>query len=586
MRALRSPSKTVPCLLAAVLACARAAADEAGERALHAQIDAARRHVREVEVAVELEKRFYPPAETWDEDVATLMQRARAAGLADVRVTPGSAAPILLDDGRPSPLELRRLTLAGQAEYGAVHLFLSFLARTPRRVDLEKVRLAAAPEGTVGYSLQLGVPVFTGASAPLPPPAPPTSAGARTPEEAYASAREAFLRTHLAALSARAAQLEALRRVFALYEKRAERARAFAALAQLDRANDELDFALTEVRLEDGITVEGVAVGAAARAAVGPALAAAGLAVRDVPFSRQGPCHRFSITAPVPAPEVEFAGAPGNGPFDATTAAACAAPEGRARGRIAARGTDAKGLTLRLRGVEVPDLFRVLHTVTPLGFVVDGDVDGRVDVDYERASLDEAFGAMKAAGIVGQVGALIRVSNSVSGVAVEPPKSDHTGHPVSLDLKDADIRDLFAMFGMISGLRFEVPAGVDRRMSVFAQEQPWDRVVDAVTDSAGLRYRIEGDRVLLEEKSPRRPVARAPAAGRHPREARKVAVEDLQPAGAALVDGTWQAYAYGPGRVLWTLSPGARFLDGEVNAVTASAVTFDAGGKVVEVKLP
>jgi hypothetical protein len=192
---------------------------------------------------------------------------------------------------------------------------------------------------------------------------------------------------------------------------------------------------------------------------------------------------------------------------------------------------------------------------------------------------------MGTAGIVGQVGALIRVSNAAAGVRVEPRK-DHTGDPVTLDLKDADLRDVFRLFEMISGLRYELPKGFEGRASLFVKEEPWDRVVDAVADAAGLRYRIDDTRVVLEEKGLRRRVPFAPVSRRFPREPAQVGVEDLRPVGAALVDGAWQAYAYGPGRVLWTLAPGARFFDGEVKSVTSTAVSFDVAGKPVELELP
>jgi hypothetical protein len=387
MRAMQSKSAALLCLVAALLADGRAAADEKGDPALQSQIAAARQQVMKLEMDVEREKRFYPPAEMWQDDIASLMERARAAGIADLQPTPVTVAPILIEGGRPSPLEMRRLTLAGQAEYDAVHRFLDLLGRAPRRTDLEAVRLVAAPKGGVAYTIQLGLPVYTGDPAPSPPSVPRVStAGARTPEEASVMAREAVLRAQLAALIARTAALQGLQRVFALHVERAARARVFVALSRFHRACEKLHVALTELRLEEGITIEGVAIGAAARAALGPALGEAGFSVRAAPFAREGWCHRFSVTATLPVRDIEDADAPGTSPYDAAAAAACAAPAGRTRGRIATRGSDAKGITVRLRGVDVPDLFRVLGTVTPLGFVVDGDVDGRVDVDYERAS--------------------------------------------------------------------------------------------------------------------------------------------------------------------------------------------------------
>ena len=62
MRAMRSKPLALLCLAAGIHAAGPAAADEAGERALQAQIEAARRQVMELEMAVEREKRSYPPA--------------------------------------------------------------------------------------------------------------------------------------------------------------------------------------------------------------------------------------------------------------------------------------------------------------------------------------------------------------------------------------------------------------------------------------------------------------------------------------------------------------------------------------------
>jgi hypothetical protein len=596
----RRRPRAFACALAFSLSAARlATGDERSERALQAEIDAARRQVMDLELALEREKRLIPTADMWEDDVANLMGRARAAGLNDVGPSPVSLVPIALDGGAPSPLELRRLTLSGRAPYEAVHRFVALLGGGPRRVDLEEVRLTAAPKGVVDFEFRLGLPVYIGAAA-TPPPASPRldSRAVRTPEEARDAAREAVYRARLTDLRARLASLQALQRVLARFEERATRGRAFAALAQLHRATANLDVALTGLRLVERVAIEGVAVGAASRSGLAAALREAGFVVRDVPFSRQGWCHRFSVDAEVRPGEIVDVGAAENGPFDAATAAACAAADPRSRGKIAARGSDPNGITLRLRGVEVADLIRVLGAVTPLSFVVDADVDGRVDVAYDRASLDDAFDAMRAAGVVGQVGALVRVSNTSSGVEVGvgpglpvspdrrgPPKGKYSGEPVSVDIKEGDLRDMFRLFERISGLRFELPAGFEGRASLFVRDEPWDGVVDALADAAGLRYRVQGTRVVLERKGSARPVP-APERGRYPREPAKVGVEDLKPVGAALVEGSWQAYAYGPGRVLWTLVPGAPFFDGQVKAVTATAVTFEGAGKPVEVKLP
>ena len=47
--------------------------------------------------------------------------------------------------------------------------------------------------------------------------------------------------------------------------------------------------------------------------------------------------------------------------------------------------------------MDIADLFMVLHRMTGQAFLVDGDVTGRVSVDFNRATLEEALGLLQKA---------------------------------------------------------------------------------------------------------------------------------------------------------------------------------------------
>ncbi len=66
------------------------------------------------------------------------------------------------------------------------------------------------------------------------------------------------------------------------------------------------------------------------------------------------------------------------------------------------------------------------------------------------------------------------------------------GAPVTLDFRDADLRDVLRMLSEVSGLDFVLQPGVAGRVSLRLTETPWDQALEVILRSRGLDYLLEG----------------------------------------------------------------------------------------------
>jgi type II secretory pathway component GspD/PulD (secretin) len=69
----------------------------------------------------------------------------------------------------------------------------------------------------------------------------------------------------------------------------------------------------------------------------------------------------------------------------------------------------------------------------------------------------------------------------------------YTGHPVSLDVRDADLHDVFRLFADISGMNVVVRPGVGGRVNFTLNEVPWDKALDEILSANGLTYSLNGN---------------------------------------------------------------------------------------------
>jgi beta-lactamase regulating signal transducer with metallopeptidase domain len=73
----------------------------------------------------------------------------------------------------------------------------------------------------------------------------------------------------------------------------------------------------------------------------------------------------------------------------------------------------------------------------------------------------------------------------------------YTGEPISLSLKDADLRDVLKTFGKLTGLDVRLDDSVQGKVTVFWQGVPWDKALDTLLIQNGCSYRIEGHTLII-----------------------------------------------------------------------------------------
>ena len=86
------------------------------------------------------------------------------------------------------------------------------------------------------------------------------------------------------------------------------------------------------------------------------------------------------------------------------------------------------------------------------------------------------------------------------------------GEPISLNLKDADIKDVLRTFAELTGLNIAVDPGVAGSVTVDFVDVPWDQALDLILRQNSLTYTLEGnvmrigtvDRIAAEAAATRR----------------------------------------------------------------------------------
>lgn len=68
-----------------------------------------------------------------------------------------------------------------------------------------------------------------------------------------------------------------------------------------------------------------------------------------------------------------------------------------------------------------------------------------------------------------------------------------TGDPISLNLKDADIKDVLRTFAQLTGLNIAVDPDVSGTVTVDVVDVPWDQVLDLILRQNGLTFVLEGN---------------------------------------------------------------------------------------------
>ncbi len=71
--------------------------------------------------------------------------------------------------------------------------------------------------------------------------------------------------------------------------------------------------------------------------------------------------------------------------------------------------------------------------------------------------------------------------------------SQFTGEPISLDLKDADIKDVFRTISQLTGLNIVIDPDVHGTVTVQLEDVPWDQALDLILKQNSLGYVLENN---------------------------------------------------------------------------------------------
>lgn len=484
-------------------------------------------------------------------------------------------------DGQPADFELIRFEISGRDPYEKVHDFLIRLARRYRLIDLERLHLKADAVDTVSFTGRLALPCYK---------------QAEEEESNWTGIEDAIAKI-----------VEHRRETYQKLTELTERSntgRFSMALATFERESRTRPVALTEARLiGEEIVLEGLLYGAAAQAGLEPALGKVGFRDIQVKLLPADACQRFSIAAHLERREQELEIVIGNGPFgpfDDQAAAFCKTPPPAGRVAFQGKALSPDALTLHLRDVDLIDVFSVLHDLTSQNFLTDSEVRGRVSVDVEGATLEETLGAMSSFVTVGS-GPLRRVSRAGSQ-PVAMTRSSYVGEPFDVSIDDTPLTQFLCVLEQVSERQVLAPPDLKGTVRLFANDLPWDQVLDGLLSTAGLTFVLEDKRLLVG------PGPEAALKGRsdlvnaceipifHEPSSRlasayasleELGASDLSLAGLARKGDTWKAYAHSPSRRFLRLKEGSKLLDGSITSIGPEGVRITTGGsEVVTVRLP
>lgn len=279
-------------------------------------------------------------------------------------------------------------------------------------------------------------------------------------------------------------------------------------------------------------------------------------------------------------------------------------------------------LTLHLREIDLVHALFVLNDLASQSFVIESGVQGKVSLDLERVTPEEALAAVSSAGVVVGPGPLHRVSRAGSRpVAAAPGPASYTGETINVSLENVGLADIVCALGRSTNVesvhvrscdrgagimgrernpefKVLVPRGLQGRVSIFSGYLPWDQVLDGLLAPLGLVFVLDEDGLFVGTgpeasvrnqtdavdacEMPSEPGPTSPLSVHLP----NLDSADLELVGLARKGDAWKAYAYAPGRRFLSLETGQKLRDASVTGVGSTGVTFTtAAAEVVDVRL-
>jgi hypothetical protein len=517
-------------------------------------------------------RRILPDGPSPLADVAHIRQLAEGAKVLRVEAT---ARPPVESGSRGDVA----VDVVGFGRFVEVDRFFRSVALSHRLLDVESLTLTATPEDVIKMTAVVRAP-FRPLRAPLPPP-PDTARG--RPTGVARPIVDAFYRDQSLAL-AKSETIAALRRA-------RRNPRLF--LSELAAITRDRPVVLSYASAGDDFVVRGLGVGEGPMRALESRFEKGFFRVTEFLMARQAGCHRFEAKGrvPVAGSEAELP-LPVEDPFEQDDAP-CRVDRDPIRPVVVkapSSKTPGQGpLTLHLRDVDFADVFRVVHLLTGTGFLVDGDVTGRVSLDLNKVTLTEVLASLEKSGVdVQDSGAVRRVS-----VAKRPPARAPTGGTptASFSLKRTEVREILAvMTDMDPGLAALGPPGFLGRVSLWAKDVPVLDLRASLLEAAGLVERIEEGRRLLSRTSGAeevlQPVAGSASERRLVLGPQELALLEFDLAGVASSGDGWIAFAYSPTGALDAYRAGDSLADAIMKSVDSTDAVLETDEGPVRFTVP
>ncbi len=87
-----------------------------------------------------------------------------------------------------------------------------------------------------------------------------------------------------------------------------------------------------------------------------------------------------------------------------------------------------------------------------------------------------------------------------AGTTATQTPAKYTGEPISVNLKDVDLRDFFRLIHEISGLNVVLDPAVKGSLTIVLDEVPWDQALDIVLQNNGLDKQLNGNVLRIATK--------------------------------------------------------------------------------------
>jgi len=117
-----------------------------------------------------------------------------------------------------------------------------------------------------------------------------------------------------------------------------------------------------------------------------------------------------------------------------------------------------------------------------------------------QIDLRDTGGNISAVMRVSQFGVPQQESTYVAAPQRERPRNArYSGDPISINLKDADIKDVLKTFAKITGTDIQYPPSLEGTVTVDVKNMPWDEALDLVLRENNLTYEVKGKAIVIKQ---------------------------------------------------------------------------------------